>query len=90
MKVNETPYKDYRRSYTESDVEVLFRRGDWRNWDDALNWLKEYGEADNELTPGEVIAMKEDLEQIAKKGEKFTTDAARVCSMARACRSGDE
>jgi hypothetical protein len=83
VKINETPNKSYERHYKQSDMEVLFRRGDWHNWDEAINWLKEDGEADNELTPGEVIAMKEDLEKLKKRGDKFTNDPAAVFRMVK-------
>jgi hypothetical protein len=81
--VNRTGNKDMRKEYAESDVEVLFRRGEWRNWDDAINWLEQNGDSDNELTPGETIAMKEDLSELRKRGEKFFGDPRKVYDMTR-------
>lgn len=83
VKVGMTPNKDMEQSYTSSDLEVLFRRGEWRSWKEAIDWLKDHGEADNELTPGEVIAMKQDLEQLAQQGKPFTAHAGAVYQMTK-------
>jgi hypothetical protein len=84
----DTPNKDKEESYQRSDVEVVFRRGDWHSWDEVIDWLGDRGEADNELTPGEVIAMKEDFENLKKQGEKFTNDPDAVFRMINGGRSG--
>jgi hypothetical protein len=83
VKVNVTPNKDYEQRYTKSDLEVVFRRGEWRSWNEVIDWLKEHGEADNELTPGEVIAMKRDLEQLKQQGKPFTADVDAIYQLTK-------
>lgn len=39
---------------------------------DAINWLKSSGDQYNGLTPGEVVAMTLDLEQLKQEGAEFT------------------
>ena len=68
-----------------SDMQVLYRLGSWHNWDEAIHWLETKGEQDNELTPGETVAMTEDLRKLKSKGAKFTSDAKKVCEMADRC-----
>lgn len=53
--------------YAQSDVESLFRRGDWQDWDSMIEWLRENGDADNEFTPGEVKSMVGDFSKLKDK-----------------------
>jgi hypothetical protein len=79
------PKKKVRHSpaYRQSDVEVLLRRGSWRNWDDAIRWLEENGEADGELAPGEALAMRADLMSLRDRGFRFTHKPDELYTMAR-------
>lgn len=77
-----SPNKKMTKDYTESDMKALFSRGQWHNWNEAIDWLKKSGERDNELTPGEVIAMVEDLEKLQKSGAAFTNDPAKAFELA--------
>jgi hypothetical protein len=52
--------------YGASDVKVLFRRGDWQAWHEAVNWLQRSGEEDRALTPGAPRRMIEDIEQLVR------------------------
>jgi hypothetical protein len=74
--------KDWEKDYTKSDVEVLFNRSEWKDWDDAITWLKREGDQDNELTPGEVVSMTRDLERLKEEGTQFSRDPQRVFKMA--------
>lgn len=80
--IRPTGHKEQERDYRESDVEVVYRRGQWRNWDDVINWLETKGEQDNELTPGEVIAMTEDFRRPRQGGAQFINDPHQVFQMA--------
>lgn len=71
-----------KRTYHPSDLEVLFRRGNWQNWDDAIHWLEENGEADEELGPGEAQAMRQDLLSLRDGGFRFTHKPDEVYKMA--------
>jgi hypothetical protein len=75
--------------YRRPDVEVLFRRGNWRSWDDAIHWLEENGEADGELSPAEALAMREYLASLRDTGFRFRRrpDEAQRLSRRRASRA---
>jgi hypothetical protein len=74
VKVKATGNKDMEKDYGPGDFEVLYSRGEWRNWDEEIKWLEENGESDNELTPGETIAMKEDIMRLKENDEPFESD----------------
>ena len=52
VKVRMTPNKKWDFDYGLGDVQALYRRSEWHNWREAIKWLQEFGEQDNELTPG--------------------------------------
>lgn len=64
--------------YQKSDIDVVYRRGDWHSWRDIVNWL-ERGlshdeQADNELSEKESHELLDDFRKLDQRGEKFTTD----------------
>lgn len=61
-------------SYEASDMQVAYRRTTPHSWDDLIRWLETKGGADNELTPGEVVAMVEDLRSLKQNGTPFTNN----------------
>ncbi len=87
IRMHPSPHKKMERDYTQSDMEVVYRRGDWHNWRDMIHWLETKGEGDNELTPGEVIAMVEDLRQVERSGVQFTKDPKQAYEMAHRYRA---
>jgi hypothetical protein len=68
--------REWELDYRESHLAVLFRRGTWHSWDEAIAWLQTHGEADEDLTPGEMIAMKQDFQRLRDLGVPFTDDPA--------------
>ena len=82
-----SPHKDMERDYDVSDMEVVYRRGTWHGWSDMIHWLQTQGERDNELTPGEVIAMVEDLRKLEQSKTPFTNDPRRAYELAHARRA---
>ncbi|MGE5620364.1 MAG: hypothetical protein ACM3US_14050 [Sphingomonadaceae bacterium] len=76
--IERTGHKKMEHAYDLSDMEVVYRRGDWHNWDEIIHWLETQGERDNELTPGEVIAMVEDLRMVRDSGAAFTKDPRKA------------
>lgn len=82
VRIQPSPHKKMVKDYTQSDMDVVYRRGDWHSWRDMIHWLETQGERDNELTPGEVIAMVEDLRQVERSGEQFTKDPHKAYEMA--------
>lgn len=87
VEVKKTGNKQWERDYGEGDIEVVLSRGDWQDWDDAINWLEENGEQDNELTPGEAVAMAEDLRDLRDQGEPYSSNSAEVYKKAHKFRS---
>ncbi|MHB0868616.1 MAG: hypothetical protein ACYC5J_04080 [Chloroflexota bacterium] len=76
--VERTGSKKWEHAYDLSDMEAAYRRGHWNSWDDLIHWLETEGEKDNELTPGEVIAMVEDLRLVRDAGVPFTNDPRKA------------
>lgn len=87
VEVKKTGNKQWERDYGEGDIEVVLSRGDWQDWDDAINWLEENGEQDNELTPGEAVAMAEDLRDLRDQGEPYSNDPNEVYNKAHQYRA---
>jgi hypothetical protein len=67
-------------NYDRSDIEVVYRRGDWHSWKDIVNWLErglsQDSQADNELSAAESQQLLQDFRQLDKRHEKFTNDPA--------------
>jgi hypothetical protein len=68
------PNRDWTKQYDESDLKHVLKASDAHNWNDAIKYLDRNGMNDNELTPGETIHMKEDLQQAVKSKASFTDD----------------
>lgn len=49
--------------YQRHDMEVLFSRGKWQRWEEAIDWLEQHGREERELT-GDVDEMLRDLRQL--------------------------
>ncbi len=73
-----TGHRELQFDYRQSDVEVVYRRTQPSSWDDMIGWLETKGTNDNELTPGEVVAMVEDLRTLKNQGARFTSDPAQA------------
>jgi hypothetical protein len=69
-------------NYDESDIEVVYRRGDWNNWTDIVRWLErglsQDEQADNELSEAESRQLLEGFRRLDQRGEKFTSDPKTV------------
>ncbi|MBO4210842.1 hypothetical protein [Micromonospora echinofusca] len=77
--------------YQQSDVEVVYRRGDWRSWSDVERWL-ERGmsrdqQADNELSEAESRQLLDDVRQLARRGDDLPPDPAGAYRALRAVHS---
>lgn len=73
-----TPYRELEFDYTASDMDVVYRRTRPHSWDDLITWLERQGDLDNELTPGEVVALVEDLRTLKQQGVPFIADPQRA------------
>lgn len=68
--------------YQQSDVEVVYRRGEWHSWGDIVQWL-ERGlsrdqQADNELSEAESRQLLDDFRKLDQQGKRFTDDPGRA------------
>lgn len=73
--VDVTGDKSWPMNYEQSDMQVVYRRVPHANsWSDLINWLEKHGEADNELSPGEAVALKADLSSLKNNGVPFTNN----------------
>jgi hypothetical protein len=87
VKVRMTPNKKWDFDYGLGDVQALYRRSEWHNWREAIKWLQEFGEQDNELTPGETVAMVEDLRSLAESRAPFVMNPEQAYKMAHKFRN---
>jgi hypothetical protein len=83
IKVTDPTSDRKQKDYDESDIQHLMRVRDWHDWKEIVAWLREEGDNDNELTPGEVRQMIADFEELQRRGMPFTTDPHRVYEAAR-------
>jgi RNA polymerase-interacting CarD/CdnL/TRCF family regulator len=67
---------DYRmrKDYDASDVQHLLRVKPWRSYDEMIDWLRREGDADNELTPGEVGHLIDDLSRMRQRKKDMISD----------------
>lgn len=60
--------------YEASDMRVAYRRSTPNSWQDIIGWMEKKGTFDNEFTPGEVVAIVEDLRSLKQSGTQFTNN----------------
>ena len=75
--VNVTGNKQWPENYEQSDVEQIYKDagvadGKVDSWKGLIQYVEKHGEGQWHITPGEAIAMKEDLEHVVKSGVAFT------------------
>lgn len=77
------------KQYDASDVEAVYRRGDWHDWGQVRRWIEREGEQDNELTPGEVHHLGEDIRCLQDDGVGFVPDPRQAYQvLTEHCRHG--
>jgi hypothetical protein len=69
-------------SYDKSDIEAVYRRGDWSSWGDIVKWLEKGlqhdEQADNELSEKESHELLDDFRRLQGNGTPFTGDPAEA------------
>ncbi len=60
------------KDYAASDLKLVFEHSHPHTWNDALKWVESEGVGNARLTPGEVDAMKEDLQKMKDDHVPFT------------------
>ncbi|HEX6799535.1 MAG TPA: hypothetical protein VF116_17645 [Ktedonobacterales bacterium] len=63
--------KGWKPGYEESDVRDLWRHANASSWPQLLRYVENKGDNTWHITPGEAIAMKEDIEATMKSGASF-------------------
>lgn len=71
VRIRDTGHKRWQYDYEPGDLKAVYNRREWSSWDEMIHWLEQEGEADNELTPGETIALVEDLRSVRDMGAPF-------------------
>jgi hypothetical protein len=70
------------KDYDVSDLKLVFNHCNPSNWQDALDWLEDEGVGNAKLTPGEVDAMKEDIQSLIDNNTPFTSDFQQAYNLA--------
>lgn len=78
MQVHDPSSREKENDYTQSDVERLLGKRQWRNYDEMISWLDREGDADRRFTPGEVRHLMEDLSRLKQRRTEFITDPGRL------------
>jgi hypothetical protein len=73
-----TTNRNTTKDYDASDVEHLMKVRSWKNYAEMIGWLKRDGYDDNELTPGEVDHLLQDLEGAVQRKAAFVTDPDKL------------
>ena len=60
--------------YDEAVMEQLFRRGDWRNWDDCINWLKDAAYSAGSLPANHIKSLTAHLCRLKEDNVPFPLD----------------
>jgi hypothetical protein len=84
IKIHDPASRAKDKQYTESDVEQALRKAQPGDWDQLLSWLRERGDEDRRLTPGEVKHMVQDFSRLKEQGKPFTPDPHQLYQEARA------
>lgn len=74
--VNQTG--DFNRGYRQSDVEQIFRDAKVHSWKDLLSFVEKKGDSEWHITPGEAIAMKQDLQRLVQSNTPFESNPAKA------------
>lgn len=64
--------------YDRSDVKHVLNKREWHSWQELVRWLRDEGDQDNELTPGEVRHLVEDFDRLDQRGVRYSTDVDQV------------
>lgn len=74
-----TTNRKVEKDYDASDVKHLLDVQSWKNYDEMIGWLKRKGYNDNELTPGEVDYLLQDLNRLKDRKAGFISDPDQLC-----------
>ncbi len=75
--------RDWPTAYQKEDFESLYRRKNWLNWDEEIQWLLTEGKHDREIKPGEADHMAADIQILRDDNVRFSYDPAYAWALAR-------
>lgn len=84
VKMNMTGDKNWTMDYKKSDVDQLIddyigKHHDWpKSWRELMGFDEKHGEAEWHITPGEAVAMKEDMQEAISHNVPFTHDRQKL------------
>lgn len=90
IRLDLTGYRSLAFNYEQSDMRVAYRRTHPSSWDELINYMERYGTYDNEFTPGEVVAMTEDLRTLKQDHTPFTDNPDKAYQEAHSHRSEND
>ena len=64
--------------YSPADLQVVYRRGHWKNWREIMRWIDERAARDPELPWERADAIRQDLQELEREGIPFTNDPQQV------------
>lgn len=86
IQVHDPTSQEKHKDYERSDVAHLMAVRQWHNWEELHDWLRRESDNDNELTPGEVRHLIDDVDRARQRGATFTSDTDAVWEALRAGR----
>lgn len=78
IRVHDPTSQEKQKEYDRSDVEHVMRVQDWNDWSELEKWLRTSGDNDNELTPGEVRHLAQDVARARYRGAEFRPEVEQV------------
>lgn len=83
------PTGSFAPGYEKSDMERLYFDAKPTSWPELVKFLDTRGDSQWHLTPGEVVSIRDDLQQLIKHNVPFTTDPAKAYDEAHKYRAQD-
>lgn len=61
------PTGDFSPGYKKSDMERIYHDAHPHSWQDLINFIEKKGDSEWHITPGEAMAMKDDLKHLTEQ-----------------------
>ncbi|MGH2447886.1 MAG: hypothetical protein ACRDFS_04705 [Chloroflexota bacterium] len=84
VEVNMTGDKNWTMDYRPSDLNQVIddyiakKHQKPSSWKDLIGFVENHGESEWHITPGEAVAIKEDLSEAKSHGDQFTDDRSKL------------
>lgn len=83
------PTGSFAPGYEKSDLERLYYDAKPTSWPELVHFLDTKGDAQWHLTPGEVVSIRDDIQQLIDHRVPFTSDPAKAYAEAHKYRAKD-